>query len=314
MSINRSLKVFFSIILALICVTTITEAADKHYNHIVVLGDPHLPGETLTQKEQVRKTINGWADVDLVVAVGDITKEVGNDDEYAKAKAYFSVLTKPLALIGGNHDYIYEDWLSKSGTKVKAGEYIRTNKLNHFKKTFGLSEVYYKKQMGLFLLIFLTPDDLQTSLLATISKTQYTWFSDTVSTNREKPTIVFFHAPLHGTLDDYNKNANKDNFVAQPQQEIRKILADNPQVFLWVSGHTHTPPSEPSFSSTVNRYDGRVMNIHTTDMARKRIYTNSLFLYEDRVTVKTFDHEKGSWMENLERNIPTSLSQHKDNS
>jgi predicted phosphodiesterase len=309
MTVARVLKVWLFIIMALLLAADISSAEERAYHHIVVLGDPHLPGETLKQKEQVRTTINGWSDVDLVVAVGDICEEVGDDGEYAKAKAYFSFFTKPLALIGGNHDYIYEDALSRTGKKVKAREATRTYKLNNFKKTFGLNEIYYTKSMGPYLLVFLTPDDLQSSALTTISTTQYQWFASILAANRNTPTIVFFHGPLVGTLDNYNDNANTDYYVAQPREEIRRILADNPQVFLWVSGHTHTPPKEPSFASEVNLYEGRVMNIHNTDMKRKRIYTNSLFLYADSVTIKTFDHETGAWMDELVRtvNVPVGV-------
>ncbi|HTZ17214.1 MAG TPA: metallophosphoesterase [Dissulfurispiraceae bacterium] len=303
MRVRRILIITLSLLLALLLAPCISSAAEHAYYHIVVLGDPHLPGETLAQKEQVRATINNWNDIDLVVAVGDICEEVGDDAEYAKAKAYFGAFTKPLALIGGNHDYIYEDSLSKTGKKVKARESTRGYKLDHFKKTFGLPQVYYTKSLGRYLMVFLTPDDLQASALTTISTAQYKWFETILAANREKPTIVFFHGPLSGTLDNYSKNANTDDYVAQPREEIRRILADNPQVFLWVSGHTHTSPKEPSFASAVNLYEGRVMNIHNSDMKRQHIYTNSLFLYNDRVIVKTFDHEKGTWMPALERTV-----------
>ena len=306
MRLRRILIGTLSLVMVLLLASGISLAAERAYHHIVVLGDPHLPGGTLHQKEQVRTTVNGWNDVDLVVAVGDITEEVGDDDEYAKAKAYFDLFTKPLALIGGNHDYIYEDSLSITGRKIKARESTRVYKLDHFKKTFGLHEIYYTKSMGPYLLVFLTPDDLQASALTTISATQYKWFAAILAANKNKPTIVFFHGPLSGTLDKYNKNADTYDYVAQPSEEIRIILTDNPQVILWVSGHTHTSPKEPSFASTVNLYEGRVMNIHTTDMKRKNIYTNSLFLYDEGIVVKTFDHGKGDWMPGLERKVQRS--------
>jgi Icc protein len=290
--------------LGLFPATAVSQASDRTYYRIVILGDPHLPGETLVQKEQVRTAINGWNDVDLVVAVGDITEELGSDDEYAKAEAYFNLFTKPLALIGGNHDYIYEDSLSIYGRKIKARAPTRLRKLNQFKKSFGLQEVYYTGSLGKYLLIFLSPDDLQASNLTTISTPQYKWFSTVLSANKDRPTIVFFHAPLEGTLDSYNKHINTDDYVAQPRREIAEILADNPQVILWVSGHTHTSSREPSFASSVNLYEGRVMNIHNTDMRRKHMYTNSLFLYGDHVVVRTFDHQKGEWIQGLDRSVP----------
>jgi hypothetical protein len=56
---------------------------------------------------------------------------------------------------------------------------------------------------------------------------------------------------------------------------------------LWVSGHTHTPADNPSFAADLNLYAGRVTNIHNSDLDREVIWTNSLYLYADKVTVKT---------------------------
>lgn len=80
----------------------------------------------------------------------------------------------------------------------------------------------------------------------------------------------------------------------------------NSQVFLWVSGHTHTPPREESFAAPINIYANRVTNIHNTDMNRETIWTNSLFLYPDKVVVKTYQHKTGIWLPEFERTLSTS--------
>jgi 3',5'-cyclic-AMP phosphodiesterase len=304
MTVRNASRTIACFVVVICCALSFAYAADRNYQHIVVLGDPHLPGTTLEEKEGARDTINKWADVDLVVAVGDITETAGTGDEYRIAKKYFSGFSRPLAIIGGNHDYIYADTLSKLGKRLKGKERSRTAKLNLLKETFGLDEVYYTRVMGPYLLVFLTPDDLQAGLLATLSTKQYKWLSEVLGDNRSRPTIIFFHAPLYGTLEQYNEYVNTESYVAQPKEEIRRILADNPQVFMWVSGHTHTSPGRPGFASDINLYEKRVMNIHTTDMKRNYIYTNSLFLFPDKVVVKTFDHHKGVWMNSLERRVP----------
>jgi len=280
-----------------------SSAADNGYKRIVVLGDPHLPGSMLEQKEKVRENINRWKDVDLIAAVGDITETRGTDDEYAAAKNYFAGFHKPQALIGGNHDYLYNDHLNRNGKKTKADPFVRAGKLAYFRKTFGMPSLHYTKELGRYLLVFLTADDLQAATLATISKTGYDWLSATLEGNKNKATIIFFHAPLEGTLGDYRKHSDINDSFAQPAGEIKRILAANPQVFMWVSGHTHTPPGDQNFASGANLYEGRIMNIHNTDMKRKHIYTNSLFLYDDKVIVRTFDHNKGVWMYKLERTV-----------
>ena len=62
---------------------------------------------------------------------------------------------------------------------------------------------------------------------------------------------------------------------------------ENPQIFLWISGHMHVPAASESFSAAINLYGGRVMNIHNPDMERKTIWTNVLRLYPDRVVIRT---------------------------
>jgi Icc protein len=74
-------------------------------------------------------------------------------------------------------------------------------------------------------------------------------------------------------------------------------------VFLWVSGHTHTSPEEESYASPINVYAKRITNIHNTDMNRAAIWTNSLYLYPDRVVIKTYNHKEGVWVPQLQRDV-----------
>lgn len=277
------------------------DASEKAYQHLVILGDPHLPGKKIKIKEQVISAINTWDDVDMVVAVGDICEERGTNEEYAAAKEFFSKLKKPLYPIVGNHDYLYADNLDSKGKKSRAVRETREAKLNKFRDLFGLKEVSYSKKAGKYSLVFLSLDS--PGYLAEVSQKQIDWLSSELEKNKKTPTIVFFHAPLEGTLRSYNKNANTSNYVAQPTAKMRDILMNNPQVFLWVSGHTHTSPKEESYASATNTYEKSITNIHNTDMERETIWTNSLFLYPDKAIVKTYNHKKGTWLPELERTI-----------
>jgi 3',5'-cyclic-AMP phosphodiesterase len=299
------LKSFFTVIFTFILVFSIGNgslyATDKAYKHLVVLGDPHLPSDKIEFKKEVIETINKWSDVDMVVAVGDICEDRGTNDEYAAAKEFFSKLKKPFYPIVGNHDFIYADELNFKGKRNKAISDTREARLRKFKDAFGLKDISYTMTSGGYFLVFLSPDS--PDYLAAISKKQLEWLRSELEKNRKTPTIIFFHAPLEGTLRSYNKNANAADFVAQPSGRLRELLANNPQVFIWVSGHTHTPPKEESFASAINVYDKRITNIHNTDMNRETIWTNSLFLYTDKIIVKTFNHKKGVWLPELERTI-----------
>jgi Icc protein len=294
------LLLFFCLIFLLSGGTVSANAAEKGYLHLVILGDPHLPGKNIEGKEQVIQTINSWGDADIVIPVGDICEDRGTTDEYAAAKKFFAELKKPVYAIAGNHDFIYEDLLSMR-KPVRAGRDSREAKLRTFRETFGLAQNFYSKKEGNYLLVFLSPEE--STYLAEMSQKQVEWLGLKLEENKKFPTIIFFHAPLQNTLRSYNRDANTPNFIAQPSRKIHNVLASNPQVFLWVSGHTHTSPKEESFASAINVYEKRITNIHNTDMNRETIWTNSLFLYPDKIVVKTYNHKKGAWLPEFERTI-----------
>ena len=268
--------------------------------HIVVLGDPHIPGKHPQMKEEVLEHINQWKDVDMVVAMGDLCSKTGTEEEYAFVKAYFSKLKKPLSVITGNHDFIYMDELDSNDKLQHASKEIQEAKLKRFQTTFNLPKLYYSMVKESYLLLFLSADD--PNHLAELSKEQLAWLEQELQSHPKMPTIVFFHAPLENTLETYNRWVNTPNFVAQPKKKIHELLQANPQLFLWVSGHTHTSAKEASFASKVNQYE-HVTNIHNSDMNKDIIWTNSLFLEENFVSIKTYDHSKKEWIDTLDRHI-----------
>lgn len=283
------------------------------YFRIVVLGDPHLPvrerevpdpdkqHKIIEAKHQVIKDINSWDDVQQIHVLGDVVAQFGNETEYAYAKDYFEWFNKPVFFIAGNHDYIYTDSLSPEGRFVRGNAESRQRKLARFKDTFGLSSLFYSQKIGKYLLLFLSTDSLDSARLAQMSEQQLKWLSSELGEYAQMPTIVFFHAPLAGTLLSYNKQVNTPDFIANPQETVENIISDNPQIILWVSGHTHTSAVNPSYAADINVFDQHVANIHNTDMDRQTIWTNSLYLYRDRIIIRTFNHRKKLWEEHLDR-------------
>ena len=295
----------------------------RDYSHIVVLSDVHLPGHLLPQKEQAIATLNSWPDIDLVAVTGDIVATGGDKSEYASARTFFEKLNKPKAFIGGNHDYIYPDSYpinKETGHHVKeASPDARRLKLERFKQAWALEEVFYSKQAGNYLLVFLTADHLSSNNYSEMSDRPLDWLAAELQRNRSKPTLIFFHAPLQGTYASQRilKSKSPDSYNAEPADRIRKIVLQNPQVFMWVAGHLHIAPSNKDFSSGLNLYENQLTVIHNPDMngsslfsdtdmkstKHDGIWTNSLFLHSDRVVVRTYDHKNGVWMNDLERVI-----------
>ena len=88
-----------------------------------------------------------------------------------------------------------------------------------------------------------------------LSEAELTWLKAELKANRNKPTLIFCHTPLEGTILPDNSENEPRNFTA-PAKEIKDILSQNPQVLVWASGHTHTPPTDASFDNAVNHYAG----------------------------------------------------------
>lgn len=287
-------------------------AADKDYYRIVVLGDPHYPSKIedpsselrqrfIQQKLALTDDVDAWTDVDLVAVVGDIVAKTGSAEDYRQAGEFLGRIKKPVAVVAGNHEFMYEDMAGANGRYPKAAPAVRKEKLERFQKTFGLESLYYTKMVGNYLLVFLSPDVTDGNLLTEVSTRQLAWLRGQLATHSKLPTIVFFHAPLANTLLSYNEEVNTKNFIAQPEEEIRTILKENPQVLVWVSGHTHTPATNLSFHNPVNLYEGHVLNIHCPDLDRGQVWTNSLFLYPDKIRIRTFSHNRHEWAAGLDR-------------
>ncbi len=158
----------------LVCGISIGLFGNESYTHLVILGDPHLPGKNITAKEKVLQTINGWKDVDSVVAIGDLCEFVGDEAEYTAVKAYFRTLNKPLFPIVGNHDFIYADTLKDNEKLQKATHEEQKAKLETFSKTFGLKKPYYSLIKEGCFLVFLSTDSPKH--LAAMGEKQLLWF------------------------------------------------------------------------------------------------------------------------------------------
>ena len=135
-----------------------SDKAENAVHHLVILGDPHLPGRNIEQKAKAVAKINSWDDVEMVVAVGDICAEFGTDAEYAVAREFFGNLHKPFFPVTGNHDFYYQSPSGSKGRLIQGTQVSQQEKLYRFRRTFGLSSHYYSKTVGQYLLVFLSAD------------------------------------------------------------------------------------------------------------------------------------------------------------
>lgn len=283
---------------------------------MALLSDVHVSDDTYDAKEKVVKMLNGWSDIDAVAVLGDLCFEVGSEKEYSLAQKLFQNLGGTKYFITGNHDYYYQDHKNKDGKKVKGTEATRTLKLNRFKKIFNQKNLYFSKKVENYLFVFLSVDALEAKYITTLSETQLKWLSETLSKNKDIPTVIFCHSPLYGTFSAVHDNMNMNHSVIQPADKMKDIIKDNPQVFMWVSGHMHIKATSKDYDAPVNIYEKQVTCIHNSNMATSKNWINTLTLNDDYILVKTYDCKNKKWMSGLERKVkvPAKFRTKKDES
>ena len=286
-------------------------APARNYQRLVVISDAHYPSKTPVSEPEKRQsridnklktaaTISSWKDVDLVVFTGDIVEMVGDTKTLEQAKGLFNKVNKPKTIIAGNHEVIYN---LVNGKKVRVNVAEREKNIKRFQEAFQLPNLYYTKEMGRYLLIFLSCEPGSGKFSTEISDQQLNWLKTTLKDHPEQPTLIFFHAPLKDTLFKYNESINMPYEIAQPVKKLEKVLLANPQIALWISGHIHTPANNPSFANLINYYHHKILDIHNPSLDGSTIWTNSLYLYPNKIVIKTFNHTTGQWMENLTRTV-----------
>jgi predicted phosphodiesterase len=289
--------------------------AKEKYSRVVVFADAHVPTKTKSVKHILKETeivaskkqaiddVNGWNDVSRVVCAGDFPANYGSDEEEKMAADMFGKLKAPFSPITGNHDFFYVK-NEKDDTKIAQGTpETRKEKLERFRKLFALDSLSYTVKENGVLLVMVSVDEVKGKYSVKLSSGTVAWFENTLKANRNIPIIVFCHAPLDGTLRLKDDSDVKNSAFIEPKDKISSLLDENPQVFMWVSGHTHTPPKDPGFMADYNIYHGRVMNIHTPTMDAMTVYSNSLYIYRDRVEIRTFNHKTEKFESRYDRTV-----------
>ena len=298
-------------------VPTVAAGGRKDYYHIVIISDLHLPVRTKSfpaaadqknvweKKQKLLQTINAWTDVDEVALLGDLAARYGKEAEFKVVDEYVGALRYPYYAVAGNHDYAYKDEpVNKKKQKLAQGTLSEKKaKLAAFQKRYHLPAAYYARDVGNCRLLYLSPDGCGSNV--ELSAEQLAWLQQEIATHKNGPVLFFCHGPLKGTLRTYNKKINTVSATAQPDTKLAEIMAAVPPGSLWISGHTHTPPTNDSYADiSVNRVNKNLVNIHNPTIDAKKIYTNSLYIYKDKIVIRTYDHNNGIWLQALERTFP----------
>lgn len=270
---------------------------------VAVLSDLHCRPANLESLLKAIRAINKMPDVYAAAITGDLNEKIGSPAEYkflGKALSHFSV---PILAVPGNHDVQYKDYYNPNknakNPKLRTNPRERKAKLERFRNLIKLKKLRFSRKIGGHLLVFLPDDHLVAKGLVRLSDATLEFFRETLKNNKDVPTVVFCHGPLLGS---YNRKGglSLQQATAQPSDNIRNILNGNPQVFLWVSGHTHTGPSSKNFCAKVNKV-GRVTNIHTPSIQPHSSFVQVIKLSPKQAIVRTLNTKTGKFIKNYDR-------------
>lgn len=266
---------------------------------IAVTSDLHVRDENLGANRRMVKAVNDLAGVSLVAVLGDLCEKIGTEEELARVKKLVAEFVDPVLAIPGNHDFMYRDSLDKKGDKVRGTPAGKKAKLERFRQALKQKALRFSRKAGGHLLVFLPIDELDGKPLAKLSDTTLTYFRETLEANPALPTIVFCHAPLKGS---YERETDLGSLHgdAQPAEKIHDILADNPQVFLWVAGHLHIRAGSEDYHSDANKV-GKVTGIHVAAIKSDSPWIRTIRLTPESAVVRTFDTDAGKFLAKFDR-------------
>lgn|GEM_PF-3786162 len=285
---------------------------------VALLSDPH----TVAADSDLAGAINGkLADAledyaslrpDLWLVNGDITDR-GQMEQYSAFKKVMAKVAKAdqLLLNTGNHDFYDPDATDEE-------------EVGRFREAFGLQTAYSSRVAGGLHFVMLASEQRKTAKgppeWAWLSPEQLTWFDQVLAAHSDKLTVVGLHQPLQETVI-WSHGGNDFGGCGQAA-ELRAILERNPQVKLWLSGHTHMGAEVPGSATQLNgiwfvtlgstfyqfvqstapeaaEYGGFVRDLSASQ-------SRMLEVWPDRLVLRARDHIQKSWMDEFELTIPRS--------
>ncbi|HAE39139.1 MAG TPA: hypothetical protein DCG57_10940 [Candidatus Riflebacteria bacterium] len=266
---------------------------------VAVIADLHVQDSKQKMLQTAVKAINALPGIYAVAITGDLCRKIGSPAEYSEMIKLVSRFKVPIFAVPGNHDILYRDFFGKNNLKLRTSPAERKAKLERFRKALKLKSLRFSRKVGGHLLVFLPNDDLKGKWLVSLSTGALNFLKDTLRKNRDVPTIIFCHAPLEGSYVKERK-LGPHNSNAQPAGKIREILKNNPQVFLWVSGHLHIGPASNEYHNSANKV-GKVTVIHTPAIGTNSAWMRVLDLTPARAKVRTYNAKTGKYAKKYER-------------
>lgn len=290
-NLNTFLILSILMIFKLSCTkAVVTESISTDTNIFRIWALADIQPKNSSHRYSFTKAINdinqNVPDVNFSIVAGDIVNRAKSEtfDWYLNERNK-SYIDKWFEIIG-NHD-------------------LKSDKGKLFKEKLR-EEVNYNIEYGNLLFIFLS-DEIG-GKPTDISDETFLWWKDLVINNQDKIIIVVTHAPLEGSNIPYSTRHDRKILGSDRFREILK----NYKVDLWLSGHLHLPHE---FTNSLNKngeLNGttfiHISSIRPEILGFKHSQSRILDFYcdEDKVLIKSRDHDSAEWNYELEEEITLS--------
>lgn len=271
--------------------------AYKPTTSLHLIGDLHYGG--LEPRKQT-KLIADVAELPVPVAhiqLGDMT-ENGTSVQDTGVVALLDQLPAPWRPTVGNHD----TWTGRSGDDAGVAWGYAKN---------------YVYDAGIAVVIFVGPDQCPDgTAYVELSATTLDWLDEQLTTYRSRVCLVCCHAPLYDTVTQGFGSTSSD-WQINPRVDVEALLANHPgQKIAWISGHVHTPTTDPGIAVAKTYGSARVVAINssavhyvgTTSEFEDPIRTLFLTLTRTGVQVRFRDHGAQVWIQNADGDPFTEIS------
>jgi 3',5'-cyclic AMP phosphodiesterase CpdA len=254
-----------------------------------VLGDLHINSNQSDAFIRARRQVAALAP-DEIVCLGDLGDygNCGTRSSFIEGREFLSSFGMPYHSIVGNHDL---ECLAEFSSDVES--------VSAFCDVFDLDRPYRTMELGNSLGILLSStgyrDNVGFRHEVSIDDEQVRWLSATLRANPNRNTIIFSHSPPLGSqlrvlqalhLRSGNAWLNQSNDPGR----FSELLAANPQVRLWFSGHNHLGQH---YSNSISQV-GRCLFIHTGvigEVTRDgERHSRFVEMDSERARIETVDH------------------------
>jgi 3',5'-cyclic AMP phosphodiesterase CpdA len=263
------------------------------------VGDLHAGGIPRSRVQKVLDDVHRLPTPALHLQIGDAT-EHGTEEEDEMARRWLGRLPGRHETILGNHD-------------IRHNERTPTQ----WAKAYGYRSKNFTIHLPFLRIIAVGPDrDLAKERSGKLSKRTLAFLDRELARNRDFDCWVASHWPLYRTVmgGPGLYSSVTTSFHAQPDAQIRAVLARHRNAKAWLSGHTHSPVQAPGLVTRAALPGGRsILAVNLSALVaigKTRELSDalcSLYLTHlpGKIEIRFRDHRAGAWVAPHKRKVVT---------